>query len=883
MTFEQWQKANQLLQTALAHAPEQRAAFLQSACGSDTELRLMVEQLLQVHQPGEQTNEIPTDTAAEITSALILPVHQGEPKNEAAAQPKQLGAYQLLAELGRGSMGHVYLAEDTRLGRKVALKLLPTSLGGDASRLRRFEHEARAVSALNHPNIVTIFEVGEAPAGRYIVMELVEGRTLRTVLNGSYALIDVLSWGAQLAKALSAAHRAGIIHRDIKPENIMLRTDGYVKVLDFGLARLADAGSTNLDQFGTTPGALVGTIRYMAPEQVRGEKAVMASDVFALGVILYELLTRQHPFAGSTIYEIMQAITTRKPSPPERFAPDVPPEVATLILAMLDKNPQRRPAAQDVAVGLGASLSSASGSGSRRTAIVEPIQFGGASDQAELHTLDDADAPTSYTTKFDTPSPYETVADVPATTPSRSSGSGIKTLAVLPFVQSGNNEEVEYLCDGVAESLINNLAALPNLRVLARSTVFRYKSSDLDPLAIGRELGVQSVLTGRVVQHSGKVIVKVELVNVNEGTQVWGDNYLRPLTDVFALEAEIAQAISAQLRLKLSGAQQERLAKLYTENADAYQAYLRGRYHWNRRTEESLKSAIEAFNQAITLDPAYALAYSGLADTYMVAGANGLWHPADTLPKAKAYAIAALDLDSSLAAAHAAMGGLHACYEFNWAASERSFLRALELNPGYPTTHFWYAVFYLLSQGRLNETLAALGRALELDPLSLIINTTRGYVLLLAGRYDEALAQLQKARELEPAFFGSLEYLALLYEQTGQYEAALNAQQQLLANFANDQVAAQSLRAAYENNGVPGYWRKRLEIMQVQAQRRYVYAHRFAELYARLDEREQALHWLEKACDERSARIIWVGVNPIFDALRNEPRFTALLQRMGLG
>jgi eukaryotic-like serine/threonine-protein kinase len=881
MTFEQWQKANQLLQTALDYLPEQRAAFLQSACGSDTELRLVVERLLQVHQTDELANETRAETG--ITSSLILPAEQTESaqSSKPALDNQQLGAYQLLAELGRGSMGHVYLAEDTRLGRRVAIKLLPASMSGEASRLRRFEQEARAVSALNHPNIVTIFEVGEAPAGRYIVMELVEGRTLRTVLNGSYALVDVLSWGAQLAKALSAAHATGIVHRDIKPENVMLRDDGYVKMLDFGLARLADNNTANLDQFGTTPGALIGTIRYMAPEQVRGEKAVLASDIFALGVVLYELLTRQHPFPGSTIYEIMQAITTRQPLPPARFAPDVPPEVATLVLSMLDKQPKRRPAAKEVAATLGATLSSASGSGSRAV-VVQPIPAIELTDQAEFQTSDEVAEPVSYTTKFDMPSPYETVVDTPAVWPSHSSGSGIKTLAVLPFTQSGNNEEVEYLCDGVAESLINNLAALPNLRVLARSTVFRYKSPDLDPLAVGRELGVQSVLTGRVVQHSGKVIVKVELVNVNEGTQVWGENYLRPLTDVFALEAEIAQAISAQLRLKLSGAQQERLAKLYTENAEAYQAYLRGRYYWNRRTEEGLKSAIEAFNQAITLDPAYALAYSGLADTYMVAGANGLWHPADTLPKAKAYATAALELDSSLAAAHATMGGLHACYEFNWTASERSFTRALELNPGYPTAHFWYAVFYLLSQGRVDEALAAIDRALELDPLSLIINTTRGYMLLMARRYDEALAQLRKARELEPAFFGSLEYLALLYEQTSQYEAALNAQQQFLSTFANDPAMAQSLRAAYESGGVMGYWRKRLEIMQTQAQSRYVYAHRFAELYARLGEREQALHWLEKAYDERSARIIWIGINPIFDALRDEPRFTALLQRMGL-
>jgi eukaryotic-like serine/threonine-protein kinase len=591
------------------------------------------------------------------------------------------------------------------------------------------------------------------------VMELVEGRTLRALLSGSYTLAEVLSWGAQLAKALSAAHQAGIVHRDIKPENIMVRTDGYVKVLDFGLARLVDANAANLDQFGTTPGALIGTVRYMSPEQVRGDKAEAPSDIFALGVILYELLTRQHPFAGSTIYEIMQAITTFTPKPPAQYVSDLPAEVNELIRLMLDKNIRRRPTAQVVAATLSASSSSGSGSGSNRP-LVEPVRALPISDDWRVNADEQTQA-TSYTTRFDEPSPYDTVVSESAplagrssgshSAGSHSSGSGLKTLAVLPFVQTGQNEEVEFLCDGIAESLINNLAALPNLRVLARSTVFRYKAANLDPLAVGRELGVQSVLTGRVVQHSGKVIVKVELVNVNEGTQVWGENYLRPLTDIFALEAEIAQAISAQLRLKLSGAQQERLAKLHTENAEAYQAYLRGRYYWNRRTEEGLKSAIEAFNQAIALDPSYALAYAGLADTYLVAGANGLWHPADTLPKAKAYVTAALELDPALPSAHATIGSLHACYEFNWAAAERSLKQALELNPGYATAHFWYAVFYLLCWGRFDETLAAIDRALQLDPLSLIINTTRGYVLLLARRYEEASAQLRKAHELEPA------------------------------------------------------------------------------------------------------------------------------------
>jgi serine/threonine protein kinase/tetratricopeptide (TPR) repeat protein len=941
MTFEQWQQANQLLQTALAQPPAERAAFVQAACGADEELRHTVERLLRVH-PAEQSSTTLADetlgeSAAEVTSALIVPLPSNQPASPLPKLPvmpvtdsdpttpaltppatggdQQFGAYQVLHELGRGSMGQVYAALDTRLGRKVALKLLPATMHTDATRVRRFEQEARAASALNHPNIVTIFEVGEAPAGRFIVMELIEGRTLRSLLNGSYTLAELLSWGAQLAKALSAAHKASIVHRDIKPENIMVRADGYVKVLDFGLARLSDTNATNLDQFGTTPGALIGTIRYMSPEQVRGDKAEAPSDIFALGVILYELITRKHPFPGTTIYEIMQAITTFTPKPPAHYASDLPAEVNEIIRLMLDKNVRRRPNAQEVAATLNAGSSSASGSSSQR-ALVEPVRELPISDDWQVEEPGQPPPP-SYTTRFDEPSPYDTLveASVPAAGRSsgsqasgsqasgsqasgsqalgnrssdsqssggRSSGSGIQTLAVLPFVQAGQNEEVEFLCDGIAESLINNLAALPNLRVLARSTVFRFKSPHLDPLAAGRELGVQSVLTGRVVQHGGKVIVKVELVNVNEGTQVWGENYLRQLTDIFALEAEIAQAISAQLRLKLSGAQQERLAKLHTENAEAYQAYLRGRHCWNRRTEDGLKSAIEAFNQAITLDPSYALAYSGLADTYLVLGTNGLWHPADTLPKAKAYVTAALELDPALAPAHATMGSLHACYEFNWMAAERSLKQAIELNPGYATAHFWHAVFFLLCWGRFDETLAAIDRALKLDPLSLIINTTRGYALLLARRYDEAAAQLRKAHELEPAFFGSLEYLALLHEQTGQYEAALSVHQHLLTDFYQEPASAQALRAAYEHGGGPAYWRKRLEIVQARAQTRYIYPHRFAELHTRLGEYDQALHWLEKACDDRSARIIWIGVNPLFDALRSEPRFQALLQRMKL-
>ena len=911
MTFEQWQQANLLLQAALARPVAERAAFLQEACGADEELRNTVERLLQVQDANDTQAEtadegataalsepLPAETlrvpssnlaAHEFTTAPAnFPVTNAPATNSPAANlpvidaspVERLGTYQLIHELGRGSMGQVYLAEDTRLGRQVAIKLLPRQMHSDTSRVRRFEQEARAASALNHPNIVTIFEVGEAPAGRYLVMELVEGLTLRALLNSNFAVEDVLSWGAQLAKALSAAHSVGIIHRDIKPENIMVRADGYIKVLDFGLARLVDPTTNNLDQFGTTPGALIGTIRYMSPEQVRGEKADAPSDIFALGVMLYELLARQHPFAGSTIYEIMQAITTFTPPPLTNFVNELPTEVATIIRRMLDKNIQRRPTALEVAAALSAGLSSSSGSGNKRGLIVEPLR----EPTQKFPTGPNAEAPPteSYSTRFDLPSPYDTLVEQPPPTPSQSSGSGTKALAVLPFVQAGHNEEVEYLCDGIAESLINNLAALPNLRVLARSTVFRFKGSSLDPLSAGRELGVQAVLTGRIVQHSGKVIVKVELVNVNEGTQVWGENYLRPLTDVFALETEIAQAISAQLRLKLSGQQQERLAKHHTENADAYQAYLRGRHFWNRRTDEGLKSAIEAFNQAITLDAAYALAYAGMADTYMVAGVNGLWPSADTLPKAKAYASAALDLDPELPAAHATMGSLHGCYEFNWAAAEHSLKRSLELNPGYATAHFWYATFFLLCWGRFDEALAAIDRALQLDPLSIIINTTRGYVLLLARRYDAAVIQLRKAHELEPSFYGSLEYLSLLYEETKQFEAALSIHQHMLTTFYNDPASAQALRRAFETGGVPAYWRQRLEIVQTQAQMRYIYPHRFAELYVRLGDHTQALNWLERACDERSARVIWIGVNPLFDGLRHEPRFVALLRRLKL-
>src|SRR5215475_14297882 len=554
---------------------------------------------------------------------------------------RTISHYRILDKLGSGGMGEVYLAEDTRLGRKLALKILPAEFTRDPDRLARFEQEARAASALNHPNIITIYEVGEHEGAHFIATEFIEGRTLRQLLpSGGMPLNEALDIAIQTAGALQAAHEAGITHRDIKPENVMIRPDGYVKVLDFGLAKLTEKSDPKIDPAkvdkeaatvfrpNTDPGTVMGTVNYMSPEQARGLRVDARSDIFSLGVMLYEMVAGRPPFDGATSSDVIAAILVREPTPISRLVAGIPSEFEwSLNKALRKERDDRYETVRSFLSDLKL-LKSRLDFESALARVGQPQSLFGMSEEARA---DIGEAVTTEISGF--------VDELIASPIRRSSSRAIDSLAILPLVNDGADAEMEYLGDGITESIINSLTQLPQLRVIPRSTVFRYKGQKVDPEEIGKELGVRAVLTGRILQIGDSLIVKTELVDVGRHTQLWGEQYRRPFTDIFALQEDISQEISGNLRLQLTGEERQKLMKRYTDNTEAYHLYLKGRYYVHKRTPDWIKKGIESFPQAIDLDPNYALAYAGLAEAYgFLASSTGGQPPREAYPKAKAAA-----------------------------------------------------------------------------------------------------------------------------------------------------------------------------------------------------------------------------------------------------
>jgi serine/threonine protein kinase/Tfp pilus assembly protein PilF len=776
-------------------------------------------------------------------------------------------------------MGVVYEAEDLKLGRHVALKFLPDELANDVQALSRFQREAKAASSLNHPNICTIHEVDEVDGRAFIAMELLEGQTLRHRIAGKPLEIDaVLDLGIQIADALDAAHSKGIIHRDIKPANIFVTNRGQAKILDFGLAKVSlkpdsvAIGDPTIDseEHLTSPGSTLGTIAYMSPEQVRGKELDARTDLFSFGAVLYEMTTGALPFRGETSGLIFKAILDGTPTSAVRLNPDLPAELERIINKALEKDRDvRYQHASDIKADLKrlkrntesgkiTSSDTAMSRWSKRTMLIGAVAF--------VFVI--------------------AVISVAAFYFGSSGRTRINSVAVLPFSNASGDPNAEYLSDGITEGVIDRLSGLPNLKVISRTSAFRYKQRDIEPKKVARELGVEALVTGRVIQRGNDLSVSAELVDAREDKQLWGEQYNRKLADIVSVQQEIATAVSGNLRVRLTSEEKTRLAKSSATNPQAYQLYMKGRYHANQATAAGLKKGIEYFQQAIDQDPGYALAYAGLADSYDALGGGWIYlPPTESLPKAKAAAMRALELDDTLAEAHAALATAEWFYDWNWSSAEREFRRAIELNPNSAISHVRYSGC-LQMRARFDESLAEGRRAQELDPLSPDIVSQLGYVHLLTRRYDESIAQFQKALDLYPNAAGIRAELAWAYAMKGMYPQAIAEYDKIAdqdkAVAPENQLVADGLGWVYAVAGRQGDALKIAQQVKELSSHTYIDSYQFATIYAGLGDKDEVFRLLEKGYEQHSSGMVYLAVDPFWYGMRSDPRFADLLRRMGL-
>ena len=874
MTGSEWQRVKEIVSGALDRPPDTRPSFIAAECGNNEALRAEVESLLQNADQADVVFERPILSVVKGATALGEVIDVGP-----AGAGARIGPYQIVRELGRGGMGAAYLAAraDAEFEKLVAIKLIKRGMDTDAI-LWRFRTERQILANLNHPNIAMLLDGGSTADGLpYFVMEYVDGLPIDVYCNTHRLPIrDRLKMLQAVCAAVHHAHENRIIHRDLKPLNILVTSSGVPKLLDFGIAKLLDTQHgphTTADAIGRAM-----TPFYASPEQIRGEAVTAASDVHALGVLTYVLLTGRHPYAtdGRPGPEVERAVCDGQPDKPSATVDDEAARLRGLtlqelrrtltgpldavVLKALRKEPQHRYASAK--------------------ALAEDIQ----------RYLDDIPVSAPPATAWPrlrvrraiaaVAAAVVLLAAVPVARLARSgSGAPITSLAVMPFVDAGSGgSDLDYLSDGITESVINRLSRIPRLKVIARDSAYRYRGKDIDPARVGRELGVEAILTGAVEHRGDEVILSVELVDARDRARRWNEHYRRTLNDLQFVQIEIAQQIANSLRLRLSNEEQGRFARRDSANAEAYQLYMRGRYFWNKRTSGDFKRSIAYLQRAVEREPSLVLAHAGLADSFSLLTEYHALPARETYAEAKRAATRALALDNESAEAHTSLAYIKQFYEWDWAGAEADYRRAIDLNPNYATAHQWYAEF-LSAMGRHDEALTEIRRAAAVDPLSLIVNSVEANLLYMARRYDEAIGKLRQVTAMEPGFPEAYEYLKRSYDQKGMYREAIANRQTRRRILGLDVTETPALRAAAAATTPREYWRRRLEQELIEGKTEGLQPFEMAEMLAQAGETARALEWLEKACAEDDFMVMYVRVAPNLDPLRTEQRYHALLAR----